>query len=88
MKKSLNIYLACMSVSFVIGILFDSGRFTAITGFMFGCLNLIIGFFLSIAGIIMLASGSKEKGKIFMQASGMVLLTGGIACSVFPFRLN
>jgi len=88
MKKSLNIYLACIIVSFVLGLLFDSGRFTSVTGFMFGCLNLIIGFILFIAGIVLLSSGSKEKGKVFMQASGMVFLTGGIACSIFPFRLN
>jgi protein-S-isoprenylcysteine O-methyltransferase Ste14 len=88
MKKYLNIYLIVIGINLMLSIVFSFGKFGYDTGFSFGTLNLIVGVLMLVIGLIMLIAGSKENGKMVLAASGLILLTGGVFCTIFPFRLN
>ena len=88
MKKYINIYLICIIGAAILSIILNKGAFSYDTGFAFGVINLLSGGLLFVIAIILLIAGSKEDGKHLMAASGLILLTGGITCSIFPLKLN
>lgn len=87
MKKFLTIYLITIGVIGVASLLMAGGDVEGF-GFIFGLLNLLAGGAMLFIGIIMLIAGAAENGKQVLIAGGLVLLTGGVACSIFPFTLN
>lgn len=88
MKKYLNIYLIGVATTFVVAVVSNGGKFVYDTGFAFGVLNLLLGAGLIVASFIASVSGSRETGRALIAAAGLILLTGGITCSIFPIRLN
>lgn len=87
MKKFLAIYLITIGVTAIVSLLLATDDESAF-GFIFGLLNLLAGGAMLFIGIIMLIAGAAENGKHVLIAGGLVLLTGGIACSIYPFTLN
>lgn len=88
MKRYLNIYLIGVAATFILAVASNGGKFVYDTGFAFGSLNLLLGIALITAGFIASVSGKRETGRALMAAAGLILLTGGITCSIFPIRLN
>lgn len=88
MKRGFNIFLIGLGVSFLISLLFNSGRFNSelLTGV--GLFNLLIGcLMLFIAGICLL-TGNKQTAQAYAIAAGLLLLTGTLTCSIFPLKLR
>lgn len=88
MKNYLRIYLITAATSLALSVMISGASSFYDIGMGFGTLNLIFGVLLLFAGVIMLLAGSKESGKATLAAGGLILLTGGIFCSVFPLSLN
>jgi hypothetical protein len=88
MKNYLKIYLGFIIVAFIISLLFSQGEIGYGTGFVFGTMNLIVGGLLLFIGLIALFAKDKSIGKNILAAAGLILLTGGIFCSIFPFSMN
>lgn len=88
MKNYLRIYLITAAISLILSIIISGASSFYEIGFGFGTLNLIFGALMLFAGLIMVLAGSKESGKATLAAGGLILLTGGIFCSIFPWEMN
>lgn len=88
MKRYLRIYLIGIVATFVLAIAANDGKFIYDTGFMFGLCNLLLGGLLLLVGVIIFIAGSREMARAMFAAAGLILLTGGVACSFFPFNLG
>jgi len=53
-----------------------------------GALNLIFSILFFLAALLQFLLRNKEQGKTLLITSGLLLLAGGVTCSVFPFRMN
>lgn len=88
MKNYLRIYLITAAASLFLSALITGAKSIDEVGMGFGTLNLIFGVLLLFVGLIMVLAGSKESGKATLAAGGLILLTGGIFCSIFPLEMN
>jgi hypothetical protein len=88
MKNSIKIYLICEAAIFVLSFIGNGMNLNDDTGFTIGLLNLLAGILMLLVSVILLIAGRKQAGLSLLAASGFVLLTGFITCSVFPFKLN
>lgn len=86
MKKFIYIYVITIVVTFLIS-LFSGGNHWNDKFVAFGIYNLFVGVVMFFVGLIIMAVGKGDLGKNLLLASGLIFLTGGIACSGF-FRLN
>lgn len=88
MKNYLKIYMVSIGAIFLFSFVVNQGKFKYDTGFTFGTANLLLAFVMFFIGLIMLLANNKTAGKATIAASGLLLLTGGIFCSIFPFTMN
>lgn len=86
MKKAFPIFLAALALSLIIAYMVNSGgpgNFLM----MFGLFNLIIGFLSTLISLIIYFVDN-ETGKPWLLASGLLLLAGGLTCSVSVLQFN
>lgn len=88
MKKALRIFLITEAIIIIFCFLANSMKAVYDTGFSIGLLNLIIGVVMLLVAIVLLIAKQKENGMAALIAAGLILLSGIVTCSFFPFRLN
>lgn len=88
MKKALRIFLITETVIVAFCFLANNMRAVYDTGFTIGLLNLLIGAVMLLVAIVLLLAKQKETGMATLAAAGLILLSGIVTCSFFPFRLN
>lgn len=88
MKGYMKIYLVSIAFTAIISILSAQPVTLYETGFAFGATNLLLAGLFFIIACLLLLGKAKEEGSNLMIASGLLLLTGGVACSIFPFTHN
>ena len=87
MKRILKIYAVCLGASLIFAFLLNDRTldYNFLTGL--GLVNLVIGVLAFLVGLIAFAFDT-ELAKAILAASGLLLLTGTLTCSIHPFRMN
>lgn len=88
MKKTLRIFLIVELAIMIICFFANNMKAVYDTGFSIGLLNLLTGALLILIAIILLIAKQKDNGMATLAAAGLILLSGVITCSFFPFRLG
>lgn len=88
MKKALRIFLITEAIIIIFCFLANNMKAVYDTGFTIGLLNLIIGAVMLLVAVVLLIAKQKENGMAALTAAGLILLSGIVTCSFFPFRLH
>lgn len=88
MKKALRIFLISEAIIILFCFMVNGMNPVYDTGFTIGLLNLLLGGLMLLVAIVLLIAKQKENGMATLAAAGLVLLSGIVTCSFFPFRLG
>jgi len=87
MKKGVYTFLIELAISIIVSVLFNQGMINYDFFTLLGLVNLIMGGLSLFISLILLLI-DKQMAKSFFIATGLLLLVGGLTCSIFPIRLN
>ena len=87
MKKALPYLIGEIVLSLIISLFATAGSGD---GFLtiFGLINLILGVIGLVFGVIFSIARVENVSKGLLISSALILLIGGLTCSVFPMRFN
>jgi hypothetical protein len=88
MKKALRIFIISEVIIILFCFMANSMKAVYDTGFTIGLLNLLAGAIMLLVSIVLLIAKQKENGMATLAAAGLILLSGIVTCSFFPFRLG
>jgi hypothetical protein len=87
-KTGLWIYGVCQLLTLLIVYMVNNQQINHDTGTVIGLGNLMAGALVFFASIIIFILQKRELGRSTLLASGLLLVTGVIACTVFPLQLK
>jgi hypothetical protein len=88
LKIGLWIYGICQVLAFLVVFTANDQLINHDAGASIGLANSIAGILLLVISVIIFIMQKRELGRSTLLAGGLLLVTGAIACSVFPFKLN